>query len=428
MTLMRLANMHVRRLNRWNFARFELLGAVILCALVPLVLRLAGLARGQGDPQAVNTFIGVVTAIVIGTWLHHRIRALPGFRDLSGLIPSYALSFGAVALIILTLRIDYTRSLLIAGFLLALVWFHAVALFNQSHERVLLGIIEGGDAGELAKVANAIAVPLSLEDWPDKLNAVAADFRFDHSDAWERRMADYALAGIPVYHSKDLHESLTGRANLEQLSENNLGSLGPLLAVQQFKAIVDRLTALPALIVFLPLFALVAIAIKLDSPGPVFFRQSRVGRGGKEFRVVKFRTMTVTHTDHATSSRDDFITQDGDQRVTRLGRLLRRSRIDELPQVINILLGEMSWIGPRPEAAALSQWYEQEIPFYRYRHVVMPGITGWAQVNQGHVADLDSIRTKLQYDFFYIRNFSIWLDIAIIAKTVKTVLNGFGHK
>ncbi|MEY4722300.1 MAG: hypothetical protein RIQ46_2025, partial [Pseudomonadota bacterium] len=104
------------------------------------------------------------------------------------------------------------------------------------------------------------------------------------------------------------------------------------------------------------------------------------------------------------------------------------TRIDELPQAINVLKGEMSWIGPRPEAAKLSEWYEAEIPFYRYRHVVRPGITGWAQVNQGHVAEIDDIRTKLQYDFYYIRNFSLWLDILIIMKTAKTVFTGFGHK
>jgi lipopolysaccharide/colanic/teichoic acid biosynthesis glycosyltransferase len=122
------------------------------------------------------------------------------------------------------------------------------------------------------------------------------------------------------------------------------------------------------------------------------------------------------------------ITREGDARITRLGRFLRRSRIDELPQIINILMGHMSWIGPRPEAAALSQWYEGEIPFYRYRHVVVPGITGWAQVSQGHVAELDDVKTKLQYDFYYIRNFSVWLDLLIIAKTIKTMLNGFGSK
>jgi lipopolysaccharide/colanic/teichoic acid biosynthesis glycosyltransferase len=122
------------------------------------------------------------------------------------------------------------------------------------------------------------------------------------------------------------------------------------------------------------------------------------------------------------------MTRADDPRVTALGRWLRRTRIDELPQVINVLRGEMSWIGPRPEALELSRWYEAELPFYRYRHVVRPGISGWAQVSQGHVADLDNVLKKLNFDFFYISRFSLWLDVLIILRTIKTMLTGFGSR
>src|SRR3546814_15010715 len=103
-------------------------------------------------------------------------------------------------------------------------------------------------------------------------------------------------------------------------------------------------------------------------------------------------------------------------------RFLRQSRLDELPQIINVLKGEMSWIGPRPEAEVLSQWYEAEIPFYRYRHIVRPGMSGWAQVNQGHVVEVGAVRDKLYYDFYYIKHFSPWIDILIVARTIRTVL------
>jgi len=122
------------------------------------------------------------------------------------------------------------------------------------------------------------------------------------------------------------------------------------------------------------------------------------------------------------------MTKADDDRITRLGHWLRRLRIDELPQMINILKWQMSWIGPRPEAQVLSLWYTSEIPFYRYRHVVKPGISGWAQVNQGHVAEVNEVHRKLQYDFYYIKYFSPWLDALIFFRTVKTMLTGWGAR
>jgi lipopolysaccharide/colanic/teichoic acid biosynthesis glycosyltransferase len=172
---------------------------------------------------------------------------------------------------------------------------------------------------------------------------------------------------------------------------------------------------------------LTGLAIRLDSPGPVLFQQERIGYRGKTFTMFKFRSMA-----HEERSSDDprlwAVTQDEDRRVTRVGRFLRHYRIDELPQIINILRGEMSWIGPRPEAVPLSAWYEKELPFYRYRHIVRPGITGWAQVTQGHVAAVDDVLWKLHYDFYYIKNFSFWVDVLIVARTIRTILTGFGAR
>ena len=142
---------------------------------------------------------------------------------------------------------------------------------------------------------------------------------------------------------------------------------------------------------------------------------------GCPFVMIKLRTML-------TSSQGAAFTADGDARVTRVGRFLRRYRIDELPQVINILRGEMSWIGPRPESIELADWYEREVPFYSYRHIVRPGITGWAQVNQGNVAEVKAATGKLRYDFYYIKYFSPWLDILVVARTIRTVLTGFGAR
>jgi lipopolysaccharide/colanic/teichoic acid biosynthesis glycosyltransferase len=137
--------------------------------------------------------------------------------------------------------------------------------------------------------------------------------------------------------------------------------------------------------------------------------------------------MTVS-TDTGGDARDAAMTQQGDNRITPIGRFLRFTRIDELPQILNILLGEMSWIGPRPEAEVLSRWYEAELPFYRYRHIVRPGITGWAQVCQGHVVDIGEVQSKLHYDFYYIKHYSAWIDLLIIVRTIRTMLTGFGSR
>lgn len=256
---------------------------------------------------------------------------------------------------------------------------------------------------------------------------MVADLRADLSDEWDRRLADFALSGVPVYHSKHLNESLTGRVELEHLSENSFGTLSPISAYMTAKHLIDWTVALTVAIVLMPAFLILSVAIMLDSRGSPIFRQRRIGYCGRSFVMWKFRTMTAV-----ASGSGDFraaaMTTANDQRITRIGRFLRQSRLDELPQIVNILKREMSWIGPRPEAEILSQWYEAEIPFYRYRHIVRPGITGWAQVNQGHVAEVDEVRAKLYYDFYYIKNFSPWIDFLICARTVRTMLTGFGAR
>jgi lipopolysaccharide/colanic/teichoic acid biosynthesis glycosyltransferase len=155
----------------------------------------------------------------------------------------------------------------------------------------------------------------------------------------------------------------------------------------------------------------------------VLFRQTRMGFRGQPFTMVKFRTMAV-----GSETAGQHFTEEDDPRISRLGRILRRYRLDELPQIINIFRGEMSWIGPRPEAMPLSDWYESQIPFYSYRHIVRPGITGWAQVNQGNVAMIKAATTKLHYDFYYIKHFSPWIELLIAARTVRIVLTGFGSR
>ena len=169
------------------------------------------------------------------------------------------------------------------------------------------------------------------------------------------------------------------------------------------------------------MLALIALAIKLDGPGPVFFRQRRYGRNNRVFRIFKFRTMTVAEDDDAVRQAEK-----GDQRVTRVGRILRAASIDELPQLINVLFGQMSIVGPRPHALSHEEKFEQSSDLFSRRRRVLPGITGWAQVNgcRGETKTQSDVARRLEYDLYYIDNWSIWFDVEIIVRTVVTVLRG----
>jgi lipopolysaccharide/colanic/teichoic acid biosynthesis glycosyltransferase len=248
---------------------------------------------------------------------------------------------------------------------------------------------------------------------------VVADLSSNLEPEWERFLALSALRGIPVYDVKQFNESITGRVVVDHLRENTLGAVVPSLIYPQFKRGIDFLLAVALLPFIALIIGICAVLIKLETAGPAIYRQRRVGFGGQPFTILKLRTMACNH------NGEDYTRMD-DERVTRIGRFLRHYRIDELPQIFNILRGDMSWIGPRPEAMSLAHWYEREVPFYIYRHIVQPGITGWAQVHQGNVAAVDAARLKLEYDFYYIKHFSFWLDVVIVIKTLHTLLTRFG--
>ncbi|MFQ3648350.1 MAG: sugar transferase, partial [Anaerolinea sp.] len=174
---------------------------------------------------------------------------------------------------------------------------------------------------------------------------------------------------------------------------------------------------------YLLILPVIAIAIKRDSPGPVFYTQARVGRYGRLFNIIKFRTM-ITDAEKFSGA---VFAGENDPRITRVGRFLRRTRLDELPQLINILRGDMSLVGPRPERPEHVARLQEKIPFYRTRHVVRPGLTGWAQVRYHYGADDHDAMVKLQYDLYYIRHQSVLLDVDILIRTVGKVLNMAGR-
>jgi lipopolysaccharide/colanic/teichoic acid biosynthesis glycosyltransferase len=254
------------------------------------------------------------------------------------------------------------------------------------------------------------------------VDAVVADLGAELPADWQRTIASAVLAGIPVYDVRQIREMLSGRVEVATLSQNDFGTSLPSKVYHPVKRLIDVALAVAILPVFVPVIAAFAVAIRLESAGPAFFVQSRMGLRGKPFRIYKLRSM---RTDMPAGAH---FTLEDDPRITRIGRFIRKYRIDEFPQVFNILKGEMSWIGPRPEALPLARWYAHAVPFYMYRHAVRPGITGWAQVLQGNVAEVDAATEKLQYDFYYAKHFSPTLDLQIAFMTVHIMLTGFGSR
>jgi sugar transferase (PEP-CTERM system associated) len=241
-----------------------------------------------------------------------------------------------------------------------------------------------------------------------------------------RQLAALRLQGLPIEEAQSLYERLTGRITLERLQPSWLimseGFRKSRLALAA-KRLTDIVVSAVLITLTLPLMLGVAIAIRLESEGPALFRQERVGLGGRFFKIMKFRSMK-TGSDKDKPS----WTADGDSRITRVGAFIRKFRLDELPQLVNILKGEMSLVGPRPEVPYFCELLEREIPFFNLRHSVRPGLTGWAQVKYQYGASLEQAKTKFEFDLFYIKHLSVLFDLTILLETAKVVLIGKGAK
>jgi exopolysaccharide biosynthesis polyprenyl glycosylphosphotransferase len=234
-------------------------------------------------------------------------------------------------------------------------------------------------------------------------------------------LLDCKLRGMRIFSSTEFHENYLGRIDLDALTANHL-LLGRNLGAGRISALVKRLcdivVGIVMLLLLLPVMALTALAVKIESPGPVFYRQQRVGQFDTTFTLFKFRSMMAD----AEAGGSPRWAQKQDPRITRVGRFIRATRIDELPQLANVIRGEMSMVGPRPERPHFVEQLARAIPFYRQRGYVKPGLTGWAQVNFPYGASVEDAREKLAYDLYYVKNRTILLDVIILLSTVRVVL------
>jgi exopolysaccharide biosynthesis polyprenyl glycosylphosphotransferase len=238
-----------------------------------------------------------------------------------------------------------------------------------------------------------------------------------------QQVMDCHERGVSITPMPIMYERLTGKIAVEHIGSQWYVAL-PLekesfsIANAIFHRAIDLVFGLLFFILFLLLTPFIALAIRLDSNGSIFYRQERMGLHGKVFHVYKFRSMKQD----AESRGIAIWASENDPRVTRVGKFIRKTRLDELPQTMNVLLGDMSMVGPRPERPQLVAQLQKQIPFYRTRLAAKPGLTGWAQVNYGYVGTVEDTLVKLQYDLYYIKHASAWFDLRILVKTIGVVL------
>lgn len=265
-----------------------------------------------------------------------------------------------------------------------------------------------------------LADPHSL---PSHADAVVVDFNKKLQNIWLAFISHCILKGVPVISTDDLIETEEGRIILGNLTTASSINFQKETFFQYVKRLFDLIFVFVLAPFWLPIMLIFMLLVRLESSGPVIFTQVRIGLAGKPFRILKIRSMCIDSEKEGAA----FAKQE-DARITKIGAFIRKFRIDELPQFINILLGHMSLVGPRPEQQAFVDEFEKEIPYYQLRHIVRPGITGWAQINQGYAAGTAETSEKLSYDLYYVKHLSFSMDLLISLKTLATILTGFGSR
>ena len=371
----------------------------------------------QIEPSLMFSAVALLGAHVV----LRKVGILPLVDDKLLILPAFLSSYSVTYAVLVVMLRTFSLYHLVTSFTIGLAWYYLMAVVRARVTFPRLAIV-GPLPSDPELLGTRIEwVQLARPRLPRNVLGIVFDRRRTRTVEWDRLFSRAVLRNIPVYDLSQLREMVMGRVQLQSRPVEVFGFLRPSQPYLRVKRVIDTAVAVPAMLVLLPILAIFIVLIRLDSPGPGIFRQTRVGYQGRRFTCYKLRTMHQGRSGPA-------YTQEGDPRITRIGRHLRKWRLDELPQVVNILKGEMSWIGPRPEAVSLARQYEQAIPNYAYRHAVRPGISGWAAVHQGNVALEDAVTVKLEYDFYYLKNFSVSLDFLTLLMSIRTIITGFGHR
>lgn len=417
----------------WQYLSIRILiGWLFVCILPAVFLFWDFIVTNNILITQVNSVIASTIALSLSFVGLDRLTQFPGQKSMVTVLPTLLASSLIVILILMVLRLPYSLYYLSLSALLGLLFCFISQVYLRAVTQVTIGYVPIGRSQSLLDITNVRWVELTPCFEPAShrrlpFHAVVADLADKGLSAeWEQLLAETALQGTPVYNVLQVRESLTGRLPIKHLYENSLGSLLPSQSYLLVKRVMDTLVILLTAPIVASIALLIAIIIKWQNRHnneSILFTQQRIGQGGKLFTMYKFRSMLPCAEQHGAQ----MATTD-DMRVTKFGSFIRQTRLDELPQFINVLKGEMSLIGPRPEQLDFVKRFNETIPFYRYRHIVKPGISGWAQVMHGYASDEDETKVKLEHDFFYIKNFSLTLDLLIVIKTIQTMITGFGAR
>jgi lipopolysaccharide/colanic/teichoic acid biosynthesis glycosyltransferase/glycosyltransferase involved in cell wall biosynthesis len=330
------------------------------------------------------------------------------------------------------LQQPYSRAAVVWAYAATTLWLWWGYRRHVKHRALRLVHIDATVPAQLAACLNPNTLDpqaVQLIAWNPKsdtplpaCDGVVLDRHVRSSDERTRLLGELKMQHLRLYSVEAVAELTSGRKMLPTANDT-LWEIDNDPSYDRAKRLLDVTAVVLLAPLWLPLAAGVAMAVRFDSKGPALYSQPRVGRDGEVFTLWKFRSMV-----HGLQAPGVHFAQAEDPRITRVGRVLRRTRLDELPQLFNVLMGHMSLIGPRPEQTAFVRDFAATIPSYPYRHLVRPGLTGWAQVQQGYADSADTTRIKLSYDLYYVAHYSLALDLLIAAKTVKTVCTGFGAR
>ena len=391
-----------------------------------------------------RTVLACAVPYAVAAHLLYRAAHLPAAERGSLLLVTTALPFVLTPLGFALLQQPYSRGAVLLTYGLTMLWFWLGDRWLMRQRAFKLLYWEDEQPAQMQQLMHELGgthgpVPLQLIRWPahwrqdpglcppalavqGALTAPAQDRPGEAAQALRRRiLTQLKLHHIRLYSPQAVAEALTGRVPASTL-DSELWQPDGNPAYDLLKRLLDLVVVLTLMPLWLPLGVLVGIAVRLDSPGPALFSQWRVGLHGQPFRIFKFRSMR-----HEPLAAAQFA-QTNDPRITRFGQFMRRSRLDEIPQLWNVLKGDMSLIGPRPEQEKFVEQFAEQIPSYPYRHLVRPGLTGWAQVQQGYAASAEETVVKLSYDLYYVTHYSLAMDLLIALKTVRIVLTGHGAR